>query len=761
VTWGSSGQDGSGDGIYAQRYAIGGTVVGDQFQGNTSTDGSQSSPAAAALSDGGWLMTWAGVGVGDASGIYAQRYAENGTAVGEEFWVNAYTESPQGSPAITVLSDGDWLVVWQSFGQDGSGDGVYAQRFSIDGAAVGGEFQVNTYTEGTQDFPAITALTDGGWLIAWQSSGQDGSGDGIYAQRYSADGDAVGGEFQVNTYTESIQGSPALTALPEGGWVAAWKSYGQDGSFFGVYAQRFAADGTTVGDEFQVNTYSDGVQEEPDITTLSDGGWLMVWESYGQDGAFDGIYGQRYAADGTTVGNEFRVNTYTASTQTSPDVAALPDGGWLVTWQSYGQDGSDFGIYSQRYAADGTAYSTGFDLKVTIDLTSFNPLAYIASHGDLINAFGFDVNAAVSHYLAFGFDEGRETTFDPDWYIAKYADLRNAFGEDTDAATRHYIANGFFEGRSVDTSGDDYLIGSALNDVLPGSLGNDTLDGGEGIDKALFSGKSAGYRLSYSSGTVRVQDIDALDGDEGVDTLVSVEILDFSDRDMRLDNFDGLAYIVSHPDLIEAFGADREAGLAHYVSYGFHEGRQQDFDPDWYISAHHDLRNAFGEDIDSSTMHYFNFGRNEGRNVDASGDDSLLGSHGDDILPGFAGNDTIDGKEGNDTARFFGDAAGYRLDYSGGVITVFDIDQTDGNDGIDTLRNVEILEFADRVLSLVGFDPLAYISTHADLLQAFGSNAEAGLSHYIAFGFQEGRSPGAAEAVGLLGQADAVNDPLL
>ena len=67
-----------------------------------------------------------------------------------------------------------------------------------------------------------------------------------------------------------------------------------------------------------------------------------------------GIYGQRYAADGAPVGDEFRANTYTYSDQIYSSVTALNDGGFVVTWSSYHQDGSGYGIYGQRYAADGS-----------------------------------------------------------------------------------------------------------------------------------------------------------------------------------------------------------------------------------------------------------------------------------------------------------------------------------------------------------------------------------------------------------------------
>src|SRR5262245_33733196 len=109
------------------------------------------------------------------------------------------------------------------------------------------------------------------------------------------------------------------------------------------------------GNDIQVNTFTTGDQITPTVAALSDGGFVVTWASLGQDGSDGGIYGQRYAADGTAVGNEFQVNSFTSSDQNTPSVTALSDGGFVVTWMSLGQDGSGEGIYAQRFAADGNA----------------------------------------------------------------------------------------------------------------------------------------------------------------------------------------------------------------------------------------------------------------------------------------------------------------------------------------------------------------------------------------------------------------------
>jgi hypothetical protein len=195
----------------------------------------------------------------------------------------------------------------------------------------GDERQVNTYTAGNQYEPSVTALADGGWLVTWQSEGQDGDGLGIYQQRYDRGGAVIGGEQQVNSHTSDQQHQPSVTALADGGWLVTWQSLGQDGSLLGIYQQHYDRNGAAIGDEHQVNTYTVNAQSSPSVTALADGGWLVTWQSFNQDGSGSGIYQQRYDRNGTAIGDEQQVNTYTSSEQAWPSVTTLADGGWLVT----------------------------------------------------------------------------------------------------------------------------------------------------------------------------------------------------------------------------------------------------------------------------------------------------------------------------------------------------------------------------------------------------------------------------------------------
>jgi hypothetical protein len=274
-----------------------------------------------------------------------------------EFQVNTWTTDDQSWPSIVSLSNGGFVVVWVSYGQDGSYFGVYGQRFDSNGNKVGSEFYVNTWTTTDQVCPSITSLSNGGFVVVWQSDEQDGSFIGVYGQRFDSSGNKVGSEFQVNTWTTDWQDSPSITTLSNGGFVVVWQSDGQDGSWDGVYGQRFDPNGNKVGREFQVNTWTTDDQENPSITSLSNGGFVVVWESgcttgacAGQDGSSWGVYGQRFDSSGNKVGSEFQVNTWTTDWQDSPSITTLSNGGFVVVWQSNGQDGSGYGVYGRIFS---------------------------------------------------------------------------------------------------------------------------------------------------------------------------------------------------------------------------------------------------------------------------------------------------------------------------------------------------------------------------------------------------------------------------
>ncbi|MET0085235.1 MAG: immunoglobulin-like domain-containing protein, partial [Sedimenticola sp.] len=360
---------------------------GDDFGVSSTTSGTQGDPQVAALDDGGYVVVWEGKGSGDSKGIFAQRYDADGNEVGGEERINDTTSNTQSDPQVTGLSDGGFAITWTSKNQDGNKEAVIAKTFDADGNDTSSEIQVNQYTKGEQEQPDIASLEDGGFVIVWETDKQDGSGEAVMGRTFDADGTPQNDEFIVNTYSSGDQDDATVTGLADGGFVVAWESKNQDGDDRGVFAQRFDSDANKAGSEFQVNTETDEDQHEPSITGLANGGFVAVWTSEDQDGSKEGVFGQVYDADGNKVGGELQLNQYESKDQDTPEVSALSDGGFVVVWESKDQDGSNEGVVAREFDADGSPAGDEFVVNQYTSGSQEDPSVAVLDDGSYIVAW--------------------------------------------------------------------------------------------------------------------------------------------------------------------------------------------------------------------------------------------------------------------------------------------------------------------------------------------------------------------------------------
>jgi hypothetical protein len=356
VAWGSldSTQDGSGSAIKAQLFAADGTLLGGEFLVNTAATGSQFTPTVATLADGKFVIAWStGDTLQDGSGnaIKAQLFDASGAKLGAEFLVNTGTASSQFTPNVANLTNGGFVITWD----DWSTFDMKGQTYDANGTRVGSEFTVNTQTSGFQEYGDVTGLAGGGFVATWRTTDTtgDGSGQSVKAQLFSAAGAKVGVEFRVNTATAGDQYSPVTTALSNGGFVVAWYTTDalQDGSQGAIKAQIFNATGVRIGSEFLVNTQATNLQNDPAVTALDSGGFFISWASFDttQDGSGSAIKGQVFDAAGTRIGGELLVNTLGAGSQSLADVTTLADGRILATWVTTPDGFSGFEIKGQIF----------------------------------------------------------------------------------------------------------------------------------------------------------------------------------------------------------------------------------------------------------------------------------------------------------------------------------------------------------------------------------------------------------------------------
>jgi hypothetical protein len=285
---------------------------------------------------GDFVVVWTSYGQLNATDteVYGRRFS-GGSPAGPEFLVNTFTSGDQYTigQAVAMAPSGEFVVVWTSAGQDGDGYGVFGQRFDASGNKLGTEFQVNTFTTGNQSYPTVAINDSRQFVVAWESYGQDGNNYGVFARRYDAAGTPLTGEVPVNTYTTDSQHAPSVGIDGAGNFVVVWNSLTQDGSFDGVYGRRFDSTGAPITAEFPVNTFTSSQQLYPELAMDADGNFVCAWESFTQGGgaAGFGIIARAFDSSATPVGGEIQVNA-TATSGQLPAIAMNQRDNFVVSW---------------------------------------------------------------------------------------------------------------------------------------------------------------------------------------------------------------------------------------------------------------------------------------------------------------------------------------------------------------------------------------------------------------------------------------------
>ena len=133
----------------------------------------------------------------------------------------------------------------------------------------------------------------------------------------------------------------------------------------------------------------------------------------------------------------------------------------------------------------------------------------------------------------------------------------------------------------------------------------------------------------------------------------------------------------------------------------------------------------------------------------------LIGMRGNDTLIGGKGNDYIDGGLGTDTAVFDGTITNYYITYNRALGTATIKDKRTSGDGIDSLKNVEKLQFANNTFDLNNpsftsiptygetpsflFDSAYYLLKNPDLISTVSITSA--FDHYVNTGAAVGKAP--------------------
>lgn len=298
--------------VYARIFSPTGTAIGNSFQLNLQPNAAEGVPTLTPLSSGGFAASWS-----------ALNY----------------------SSAYDIL--------------DGN---IYASIFDADGLTTTGDFKVNNLTFGLGVRPVMTTLTDGRLVVIWDGTdiaGGDQSGLGISGQILNSDGTKIGGVFTVNTTVRNAQDDPDVIATPDGGFVVVWNDFlsGSVTQKYNIRGRIYDADGQPRGQDITIEQAL-GSQRDASLAVLDNGLLAIAWtDESGQAGDPSTAVKARLfnLTTGLPEGETFLVNTTIINTQEDPSISALPGGRFVVSWtdsSGRGGDGSGSSIKSTIFKAN-------------------------------------------------------------------------------------------------------------------------------------------------------------------------------------------------------------------------------------------------------------------------------------------------------------------------------------------------------------------------------------------------------------------------
>ena len=510
--------------IHGRIFNPGGIPAGDDIVVHASPSPDWD-PRAAALVEGGFVVSWTANPAGS-NIVHVKSVGADGSPGALEKVIGKAQES-----AIATLEDGRVAVAW--IHRDGPWTyNVVTSVWNPDGTASIGAFAANATGEpGQQEYPTITALGGGGFLVTWVAkNARDGDGYGLFGQVFSASGVRVGAEFGITVATAGYQYDAHAAGLADGGFVVSWTS--PDGDGYGVWARVFDAAGTPVTGDIALATTTAFDQGQSVVAALPGGGFVAVWRSDQQ-----GVMARSFGADGTPdspehVVMDWRDPDFAASWPPfwSPSAGVLPDGRVVVSAHQPGAASDVFAriidTRSDAVALVGTEaadFLAGTPLDDRVDGAAGNDTLVGGPGNDtIVGGAGDDELHGTTGFNRLNGVEGRNLIHGGDLYDL----VLGGTGDDTihgndgnDALRGLGGADLIFGGLGADTlignEGDDTLAGGGGADEMHGGAGDDFVNGGFGSDRVNGgAGTDTFYHLGIADhGSDWIQDYSAADGD--------------------------------------------------------------------------------------------------------------------------------------------------------------------------------------------------------------------------------------------------------
>lgn len=366
------------------------SVSGGEFQVNTHTTWDQADPDVAVDANNGFVVVWRSYGQdGSSNGIFGQRFDPNHSPVGEEFQVNSIITGNQTEPAVAAGATAGFIVAWRGPGiTDPNRDDIFARWFDPNGFPVTDELLISEDTIGGHICPAVAMDRSGGCVIVWESVDIPEEGDRTICGRlFDGTGTNSGNEFIINGELSPCR-YPDVAMDPNGNFAVAWLN---DKSSNSIMARLFNADGSAKTEPFEVNTTAFNSVTQPSVAMDETGCFIVTWDGDPNLASMDDIHARIFDPNGTAFGEQFIVNTTTEHAQQNPQVAMNGPGEFVIVWDSrIDPNVNERDIFCRRFDCFGEPVGSEFQLNSTTDADQRSPAVAIGLDGRFVTVWQSD-----------------------------------------------------------------------------------------------------------------------------------------------------------------------------------------------------------------------------------------------------------------------------------------------------------------------------------------------------------------------------------
>ena len=565
-------------------------------------------------------------------------------------------------PDVTVMPDGRIIVSYLNYPYIGAEGDVFVRFYDADGVALGGPILVqhvegdpaDEYSGAWPSHSDVSVLANGNILVVWSQEALDTEPANwtitditVHGQVLDPSGSPVGEPFLIRN-SAARDNDPEITALDNGGFVVVWYSSSQSGGT--TQMQVYDSAGNAV------SGIVSPAQGQYEISSLAGGGFVVA--SATNNGGIVTMSTRTYNLSGVATGP-----AVTLGTSGAVSVSGLADGGYVAAWTS----GTT--VRSQIFTAENVAvnsittlstppYPVRQEVVGTVD-GGYVIVWAVSSGSDSYTLFGqrFTADGIVSGGI---FEVAAGVNFPADLALAATLDggvvavWENGANDSIHGSVISGIPLLFSPGADgVNFNAltpDQALAVDSGSQLYDAGLGNDTVTLPNANVTTIRPGVSWNP-LVYSNGGGGVDTIHGGDRDDRIDGGADGDFLYGNGGMDTINGGDGVDLIFGGSGVDTLLGGDGNDFI-----YGGAEGDTIVGDGLLAISGFTGDDNLFGQDGDDTiyggagkdTIH----GGNDSDTIyGGTGNDTIHGDAGVDTIYGDAGNDTIHGGEGADTLR--------------------------------------------------------------------------------------------------------------